>query len=85
MEALCARLGTTPQGLPQEEAEARLASGGPNTAEARHRRSLPVELLLRFGNPLVLVLLVACGVSAGVHDLTRSAIIAVIVRRFGTA
>ncbi|MCY1040749.1 magnesium-translocating P-type ATPase [Corallococcus sp. bb12-1] len=79
LDLLCARLGTTPQGLSQEQAEERLASGGPNTAEARHRRSLPVEILLRFGNPLVLVLLVACGVSAVVHDLTSSAIIAVIV------
>ncbi|NBD09625.1 magnesium-translocating P-type ATPase [Corallococcus silvisoli] len=78
-EALCERLGTTPQGLSEDAARARLDSLGANTAEARRRHPLALELLQRLGNPLVLVLLVACGVSAVVHDLTSSAIIAVIV------
>ncbi|NOK21481.1 magnesium-translocating P-type ATPase [Corallococcus carmarthensis] len=79
VEALLARLGSTLQGLSQQEAEARLESLGPNALEARRRRPLLLELLLRLGNPLVLVLLVACGISAVVHDLTSSIIIAVIV------
>jgi P-type Mg2+ transporter len=72
-------LGSSPQGLSQAEAEARLEALGPNATGARHRRPLALELLSRFGNPLVLVLLVACCVSAVVHDLTSSIIIAVIV------
>ncbi|MFB1485210.1 magnesium-translocating P-type ATPase [Corallococcus sp. RDP092CA] len=79
MESLRARLGSTPEGLPQREAASRLESLGPNALEARRRRPLPLELLRRLGNPLVLVLLVACGVSAVVHDLTSSIIIAAIV------
>ncbi|XXF79944.1 magnesium-translocating P-type ATPase [Myxococcaceae bacterium GXIMD 01537] len=79
VEALLARLGASPQGLSQAEAEARLARFGPNTAERRARRAPVVEFLSRLGNPLVLVLLVASVVSASVHDLTSSAIIAVIV------
>ncbi|GMU07678.1 magnesium-translocating P-type ATPase [Corallococcus caeni] len=78
-ESLRARLGSTFQGLSQQEAEARLESLGPNALESRRRRPLLLELLLRLGNPLVLVLLVACGISAVVHDLTSSAIIAAIV------
>ncbi|RKH49431.1 magnesium-translocating P-type ATPase [Corallococcus sp. AB050B] len=79
VEALRARLGTSLQGLSSQEAGALLESLGPNDLESRRRRPLPLELLLRLGNPLVLVLLVACGISAVVHDLTSSAIIAVIV------
>ncbi|NNB87878.1 magnesium-translocating P-type ATPase [Corallococcus exiguus] len=79
VESLLARLGSTSQGLAGQEAGERLESLGPNELESRRRRPLPLELLLRLGNPLVLVLLVACGISAVVHDLTSSAIIAVIV------
>nr|WP_277989504.1 magnesium-translocating P-type ATPase [Corallococcus sp. NCSPR001] len=79
VDSLRARLGSPLQGLSPQEAEERLESLGPNALESRRRRPLPLELLLRLGNPLVLVLLVACGISAVVHDLTSSAIIAVIV------
>ncbi|MBU8898100.1 magnesium-translocating P-type ATPase [Corallococcus sp. H22C18031201] len=76
--ALLARLGSAPEGLSESEAQARLERLGPNRAEP-HRRSLAWDILARFGNPLVLVLLVASAVSAVVHDLTSSAIIATIV------
>jgi len=54
-------------------------SHGPNTPEQHTRRPAWVELLTRFGNPLVLVLLVASGVSFLTHELASSAIIIGIV------
>lgn len=79
VEALLAKLESSPQGLSQAEAETRLERHGPNTTEQRKRRAPWLEFLARFGNPLVLVLLVASVVSAATGELTSSAIIAAIV------
>ncbi|EPX59269.1 Mg(2+) transport ATPase, P-type [Cystobacter fuscus DSM 2262] len=79
-EALLSRLASSAsEGLSRAEAEERLERVGPNTTEQRGRRPAWVEFLGRFANPLVLVLLVASGVSLLTHDLTSSAIIAGIV------
>ncbi|WP_375772552.1 magnesium-translocating P-type ATPase [Archangium gephyra] len=78
-EALLSRLACSSEGLPGAEATERLARYGPNTPEQRARRPAWMEFLRRFANPLVLVLLVASGVSFLTHELTSSAIIAGIV------
>lgn len=79
-EALLSRLGcASGAGLSRAEAEARLERVGPNTTEPHGRRPAWVEFLGRFTNPLVLVLLVASGVSFLTGDLTSSLIIATIV------
>jgi Mg2+-importing ATPase len=66
-------------GLSSAEAAARLREFGPNVAAASRRRSLTLQFLTRFANPLVLVLLVASAVSAFVGDITSFIIIVAIV------
>ena len=69
---LLARLGTRVGGLSREEAAERLAAYGRNVVANGHRRSIVVELLLRFRNPLVLLLLGAATV-AELSGETRAA------------
>ena len=51
-------------GLSDAEAKARLARFGPNLFRERHEKSLLLQYLTRFRNPLVIILLVASAVSA---------------------
>lgn len=74
-----AALGTSAAGLSAAEAAARLAVHGPNRIEPHAERRLLLDILHRLGNPLVLVLLFAAGVSAVVHDPASFVIITVIV------
>jgi Mg2+-importing ATPase len=66
-------------GLSAGEAKARLARFGPNVFQARQHKSLLRQYLSRFGNPLVLILLVASAVSAFTGEITNFLIIACIV------
>ena len=65
-------------GLTGDEAAARLARFGPNALKPG-RRSIALQFLARFGNPLVVVLLAACAISAATGDATSAAVIAVMV------
>jgi Mg2+-importing ATPase len=73
------QLGAGRNGLSSAEAISRQLRYGPNTLEARRRRSLPFEFLCRFRNPLVLILLAAAVVSGLTGDLTSFIIICTIV------
>ncbi len=66
-------------GLTSAEAQARLARLGPNLLRTAHQRSLLIQYLARFKNPLVLTLLFASAVSAGTGELTNFIIISGIV------
>jgi len=66
-------------GLSQAEAEARLRRYGPNVFRERQERSLLVQYLSRFRNPLVLILLAASAVSAFTGEVANFLIIACIV------
>jgi P-type Mg2+ transporter len=68
-------LATGRDGLSSAEAASRVVRYGPNSLEERRRLSLPLEFLGRFRNPLVLILLVAAGISALTGDLTSFIII----------
>lgn len=68
-----------PGGLSQAEAEARLRRYGPNVFCERQERSLLVQYLSRFRNPLVLILLAASAVSAFTGEVVNFLIIACIV------
>jgi P-type Mg2+ transporter len=73
------QLATGRDGLSTAEAASRRVRYGPNSLEERRRLSLPLEFLSRFRNPLVLILLVAAGISALTGDLTSFIIICTIV------
>ena len=76
---LLAELQATQRGLTSEEAKERLAKYGPNDALSRRRRPLWRQILDRFANPLVLILLFAAGLSAWTGQVASFVIITVII------
>lgn len=71
--------GLSPEGLSTAEALRRREAVGPNLVVQRHRRSIAVQLLLRFGNPLVLLLLGAAALSGVTGDLRSMVVILAIL------
>ena len=57
-------------GLTSVEAATRLQQFGPNRLNPPRQRAVLLQFLAQFGNPLVLILLVAIGVSALTGDVT---------------
>ena len=72
-------LETQPAGLSSAEARLRLARFGPNDAANVKRTPLWMRFLARFGNPLIVILLIASLVSAATGDIASFAIIFFIV------
>lgn len=68
-----------PQGLTGEEAQRRLAQFGPNDPAPPQRRTLLSQIARLFGNPLVVILLIAASVAGATGDVVNAAIIVVIV------
>jgi P-type Ca2+ transporter type 2C len=71
--------GDATRGLGREEASRRLASVGPNELEAAHHVSPWAVLLAQFKNVLIVILLVAVGLSAFLGHGIEAIAIAVIV------
>jgi P-type Mg2+ transporter len=78
-DRLLVRLGTTPAGLDTAEVQSRLTTYGPNDAATVKRSPLWLQFLARFRNPLVIILLVASGLSAATGDVASFFIIVTIV------
>jgi Mg2+-importing ATPase len=77
--ALLEKLRSSERGLASEEAVRRLAEAGPNEpAPVRHAGAI-AQLLAQFANPLVLILLIASGISAFTGDVASALIVVVIV------
>jgi P-type Mg2+ transporter len=76
---LLLRLATTPAGLDTAEVRSRLATYGPNDAATVKRSPLWLQFLARFRNPLVIILLVASGLSAATGDVASFFIVVTIV------
>lgn len=66
-------------GLTTEEAKIRLKEFGPNVFRERGNNSILFQFLLKFNNPLVLILLGASAISAFTGDVTSFFIISLIV------
>ncbi|HVJ55852.1 MAG TPA: magnesium-translocating P-type ATPase [Aliidongia sp.] len=79
LDRLLARLATSPAGLANAEAQSRLATYGPNDPATVKRSPLWVQFLTRFRNPLVIILLVASGLSAATGDVVSFLIVIGIV------
>lgn len=73
------RVTSTPDGLTASEAAARLARDGPNVIAEIGTQSFLWAFLLRFRNPLILILLAAAAISAITGDGASLAIIGVVV------
>ncbi len=76
---LLARLVTTSAGLDTAEAQSRSNTFGLNDAATVKRSPLWVQFLSRFRNPLVIILLVASGLSAATGDVASFFIVVTIV------
>jgi Mg2+-importing ATPase len=76
---LLTRLATTPIGLEGAEAKSRSAIYGPNDAAAIKRTPLWLQFIVRFRNPLVIILLVASALSAATGDIASFIIVFAIV------
>jgi Mg2+-importing ATPase len=68
-----------PGGLTEDAASNLLSELGPNEPLKAPRRSLPRQIVARFANPLVLILILASVASALFGDLGNAAIVLVIV------
>src|SRR5580700_1242034 len=73
------QLATKPAGLTETEARSRLTKYGPNDASTVKRSPLWLQFLARFRNPLVIILIVASGLSAATGDVPSFVIIITIV------
>jgi P-type Mg2+ transporter len=78
-DKLLVRLATTPAGLATTEVQSRLTTYGPNEAATVKRSPLWLQFLARFRNPLVIILLVASGLSAATGDVASFFIVVTIV------
>jgi Mg2+-importing ATPase len=78
-EEALARLRATPSGLTTAEAEERREVYGPNEVSGKRKRSVALEFLSHFRNPLVVILLIAGGISVLAGEATEAAIIFTIV------
>ena len=76
---LLAELGAARDGLSSEEVGRRLAKYGPNDALLHRRRPLWRQVLDRFANPLILILLFASGLSAWTGEVTSFVLIVCII------
>ena len=79
VDRLLAELATTAAGLDAAEVQSRLNTFGPNDAAVVKRSPLWLQFLSRFRNPLVVILLVASGLSAATGDVASFLIVATIV------
>lgn len=76
---LFATLQSSPNGLNFEEAARRRAALGPNRLQEPRRQRLIIDLVRRFLNPLVLILLFAALIAAVTHEQVSLLIIVTIV------
>src|SRR5476651_1581277 len=76
---LLARLKTSSAGLANSEVQLRLKRYGPNQAASVKKSPLWLQFLSRFRNPLIIILLVASGLSAATGDVASFAIVLTIV------
>ena len=79
IDRLLTRLATTGAGLTTAEVQSRLTRYGPNTAAAVKRSPLWLQFLARFRSPLVIILLVASGLSAATGDVASFVVVVTIV------
>jgi len=76
---LIQRLKTTSQGLSSDDAKQRLASCGANLLKPKKRSDAPTILLSQFKSPIILILIIAAGLSIFLGEKVNATIILTIV------
>jgi Mg2+-importing ATPase len=82
-DRVLADLQATPAGLTSAQARTRLATYGPNALQAHHRTGDFLLFLRQFQSPLILLLLIAAGLSFAMQDRADATIIFIIVLASG--
>ncbi len=77
--SLLEQLQSSGLGLTSDQARDRLATVGANEPGSRKRHAVATQLLVLLANPLVLILLIASGVSATLGEVVSASLIVVIV------
>jgi len=72
---LLGRLGSAPEGLSPDEAKVRLAQAGANLLRPRRRTDSFTLLLSQYKSPIILILVIACGLSFALGDHADALII----------
>ncbi len=75
LNELLPRLDTSPAGLSSEEAEKRLETYSRNEFARKKKRAAILNFLERFKSPLVVILIIAGGVSAALGSIPRVIVI----------
>ena len=78
-DQVLASLGTTPQGLTDVEAQARLATHGPNEVARQQRHVLLEQLKHTVANPLVVLLTVLASVAFATDDVRAGIVMSLMV------
>lgn len=78
-DALFRLLGTSANGLTNDQAQERLARFGANRLRSKERATGPMLLLRQFTSPIILILIGAAVLSTFLQDVTDAAIILAIV------
>jgi len=73
------RLGVTEEGLSAEEVEIARGEFGPNNLGTKKQTGVIMELLQRCRNPLVIQLLVICGVSIATNDMRSAVVVGLMI------
>lgn len=79
LKSLLKHYNTSSEGLTKRQASIRLKRYGPNQLHPPKKNAILLQLLSKFGNPLVIILLVASSISAFTGDLTNFIIISLII------
>ena len=76
---LMKQLRVTASGITSKEAEERIKTYGPNRLKPQKRSDVFTLLLAQFKSPIILILLMATGLSFFLHNLVDASIILAIV------
>lgn len=79
LKILLASLKSTPAGLTKSEAAKRLKRYGPNVFHPPRKYATLLQLLAKFNNPLIIILLIASAISAFTGGVTNFVIISLMV------
>ena len=79
VQVVLSSLESSPAGLSSFEAQSRVSAYGPNVLTQRKERPVFVQFLLEFKSPLIIILLIAAGVSVFFGQVLDATIIVIMV------
>jgi Mg2+-importing ATPase len=78
IELIFKELNTSQKGLPEQEAQIRLKKFGTNEPAARKKTSILIQIILKFANPLIILLFIIAGFSLFFGQRISASIVALL-------